>query len=193
MKSVGSLVGEISSKIQESAKEGEKGGNLVERNSPKFRPPAPTPPGVTNEALAASVAEIVKSYGLSGFEPPEDDVLIARAHSLAEEIPEIPFEWLSRVFTVARREYAPEPRVFHLLKAWREIVSDEYRSAIAARRPKVPPPPPPTEEERFAAFREMWIGCAAVGMRIQKETLEEYKITKEDIERKKFENICPPK
>lgn len=177
MKSIGSLIPKDPKDLVETG-----GSKKIVAASRKRIVPAPLPAPVEMDSLAVFVGEISKSYGLTGFEPPDDDVLIARANAFGEELPEIPSEWIPRVFSVARREYAPEPKIFHLLKAWREVVFGEFRSAAAARKPKIAPPPLPTEEERFEGVRKMWIGCAARNIKIAPETLEKFEIKEEEIE-----------
>ena len=73
------------------------------------------------------IKEVLKSFAVKGFEPPKENILLGCAQVMADDLKVIPRAYIPRCFQVARVEISPDPKIFHIMKAWREFVKAEYK------------------------------------------------------------------
>ncbi len=133
------------------------------------------PKVVTKESLSIFVQEITVSFAVRGFQPPEPKVLIACAQTMANDLKMVPKAYIPRCFQVARTELSPDPKIFHLMKAWLETVKHEVRDSIEQDAPRLTYTPEDPEENQ-KAFEDMFRVLYKQGLPVHDDIVKKYNL-----------------
>jgi len=122
------------------------------------------------------IKEVLKSFAVKGFEPPKENILLGCAQVMADDLKVIPRAYIPRCFQVARVEISPDPKIFHIMKAWREFVKAEYKESRNQDAPKLAPPEPDNPEENQKAFEDMFRVLYKQGLPVHDDIVKKYNL-----------------
>jgi hypothetical protein len=112
---------------------------------------------------AAFAFEIGRSYTYAQVPAPEKNVYHPIAAEMAQELP-VKDEHISRLFTIARRDFRPIPTLSDLKKALATLKGD-LDEEERRKRPWIKDQTQPiSKEEREILIQDMWAAAAKVGI-----------------------------